>query len=127
MNGVSCLEQITEAAEKGMLPHVVLLDYMMPGMSGLDVCKSLRQRFSPLELPIIMLTCKTAAEEVAKALQTGVNDYVKKPFNQVELSARVERHIELLTERSELIEGHHRWNRNLRPHPQTFGKLVSLT
>merc|ERR1719287_132117 len=103
MNGPSCIEQITQAAKNGTLPHVVLLDYMMPGMSGLDVCKALRKRFSPLELPIIMLTCKTAAEEVAKALKTGVNDYVKKPFNQVELSARVESHIELLNERASLI------------------------
>lgn len=110
MNGPSCLEQIEQAAKKGMLPHVLLLDYMMPGMSGLDVCKALRKQFSALELPIIMLTCKTAPEDMAAALKTGVNDYVKKPFNQIELVARVRKKMELMTERTKLMDSYNLLN-----------------
>jgi len=97
MNGVECLNQI----DKGSF-HIVLLDSMMPGMSGLEVCKTLRKRFTHLELPIIMLTCRTAAEEAAEAIDAGCNDYVRKPFTRVELVARVHVHLAMRHERNAL-------------------------
>jgi len=97
MNGAECLKEV----DKGSF-HIVLLDSMMPGMSGLEVCKQLRKRFTHLELPIIMLTCRTAAEEAAEAIDAGCNDYVRKPFTRVELVARVHVHLAMRHERNAL-------------------------
>jgi len=98
MDGVSCLKQIELAIEgKAPMPSVLLLDSMMPGMSGLEVCKKLRERFSLLDLAIIMLTCRSSPDDAAEALLAGCNDYVTKPFNRRELIARV--HVQLSTNR----------------------------
>jgi len=90
MDGYQCLDHIKKA-ENGEFPwpHIILLDSMMPGMGGVDVCKTLRQKHNHLELPIIMLTCRTAAEDVEEAINAGCNEYVTKPFNRIELVARV--------------------------------------
>eukprot|EP00930_Biecheleria_cincta_P053498 TRINITY_DN3901_c0_g1_i2.p1 TRINITY_DN3901_c0_g1~~TRINITY_DN3901_c0_g1_i2.p1 ORF type:complete len:3527 (-),score=831.98 TRINITY_DN3901_c0_g1_i2:238-9594(-) len=87
MDGTSCLQHIEHD-----LPHMLLLDSMMPGMSGIEVCTTLRKRYNSLELPIIMLTCRSSPEEISAALIAGVNDYVCKPFNRIELLARVHAH-----------------------------------
>jgi len=97
MNGQQCLKEI----EKNSF-HIVLLDSMMPGMSGLEVCKHLRKRFTPLQLPIIMLTCRTAAEEAGEAIDAGCNDYVRKPFTRVELVARMHVQLAMMQERQVL-------------------------
>eukprot|EP00931_Biecheleriopsis_adriatica_P106540 TRINITY_DN8097_c0_g1_i2.p1 TRINITY_DN8097_c0_g1~~TRINITY_DN8097_c0_g1_i2.p1 ORF type:complete len:1071 (-),score=226.10 TRINITY_DN8097_c0_g1_i2:68-3049(-) len=89
MDGMSCLQQIETAYKGGNLPDVLLLDCMMPGLSGMEVCTKLRENFTVLELPIVMLTCRSAPEELAAALDAGCNDYITKPFNRTELLARV--------------------------------------
>ena len=68
-------------------PHLVVLDLMMPGMSGWEVCSRLRA-FSTV--PIIMLTALTAQEDIIKGLNAGADDYVVKPFQGKELLARVQ-------------------------------------
>jgi len=102
MNGAECLEQIE--AQKF---DILLLDSMMPGMSGLEVCKALRKKFSPLQLPIIMLTCRIAAEEAAEAINMGCNDYVRKPFTRVELVSRVRMQLAIKQERQALSRRFH--------------------
>ncbi len=68
---------------------LVILDIMMPGMSGYEVLKRLRERFSPSELPVLMLTARTRSEDVKLSLENGANDIVGKPFVLEELAARV--------------------------------------
>jgi len=60
---------------------LVLLDVEMPGISGIDVLKTLRERYSAAELPIIMVTARQQAEDVVEALGLGANDYVTKPID----------------------------------------------
>lgn len=68
-------------------PHLILLDVMLPGMSGLDVCRELRQK--GLDLPIIMLTARGEEIDRVLGLEIGADDYVTKPFSIRELLARV--------------------------------------
>ena len=66
--------------------HLVLLDIMMPGMNGLDMCKKIRETNN---IPIIMLSAKSTDLDKILGLGTGADDYVVKPFNPLELTARV--------------------------------------
>ncbi len=74
---------------------LVLLDIMMPRMSGYEVCEKIREIYSPGQLPIIMLTAKQEAENIVKGLEAGANDYITKPFSKNELLARIETHLNL--------------------------------
>ncbi len=69
---------------------LVLLDIMMPGMSGIDVLRTLRKKYSTRDLPIIMATANDSPESVVEALECGANDYVTKPINFPMALARVE-------------------------------------
>jgi len=69
---------------------LVLLDVEMPGISGIEVLKTLRERYSAAELPIIMVTAKQQDEDVVEALGLGANDYVTKPINFAVAMARIE-------------------------------------
>lgn len=71
------------------LPDLVILDLNLPGLSGDDVCRMLRQRTETANLPIIMLTARTSETERVAGLDLGADDYVTKPFSLRELSARV--------------------------------------
>lgn len=66
---------------------LVILDLMLPDMTGEDICMSLRQKS---RVPIIMLTAKVEEESVLRGLETGADDYIKKPFSLKELSARID-------------------------------------
>lgn len=68
---------------------LVILDVMMPEMSGFEVCKKLRERKSAFELPVLMLTAKTSTEDIVMGFESGANDYLPKPFEPEELLARV--------------------------------------
>jgi diguanylate cyclase (GGDEF)-like protein len=70
--------------------ELVLLDYMMPGMSGLEVLRRLRQTYSQSELPVIMVTGIDESQTVVEALRLGANDYVVKPVDALVVAARVE-------------------------------------
>src|SRR5205807_1172062 len=68
---------------------LVLLDIEMPEISGLDALKTLREAYSPIELPIIMVTAKNQSDDVVKALDLGANDYVTKPIDFAVALARI--------------------------------------
>lgn len=70
-------------------PDLIILDVMMPGMGGLEVARRLRDRFSLLDLPIIMVTARSRTRDVIAGFENGANDYVIKPFVKDELLARV--------------------------------------
>ena len=70
-------------------PDLVLLDWMLPGLSGIELCRRLRNRPETERLPIIMLTARGEESERVRGLATGADDYVVKPFSVPELMARV--------------------------------------
>jgi CheY-like chemotaxis protein len=72
---------------------LVLLDIMMPGMTGFDVLKAVRLTRSPASLPVIMVTAKTDSEDVVEALSLGANDYVTKPVNYPVALARIRKEL----------------------------------
>jgi two-component system phosphate regulon response regulator PhoB len=70
-------------------PDLVILDWMLPGISGIELCRQLRARSQTRQLPIIMLTARGEESERVRGLATGADDYVVKPFSVPELMARV--------------------------------------
>ena len=70
-------------------PSLVILDLMLPGMDGLAVCSAIRQTPSVSGTPIVMLTARTAEEDVVRGLELGADDYITKPFSNAILVARV--------------------------------------
>ena len=71
------------------VPDLILLDIMMPGMDGLEVCKAIVSNELTKDIPIILVTAKIQDEDVEKGLNLGATDYIKKPISDVELKARV--------------------------------------
>src|SRR5438093_8275314 len=74
---------------KERTPDLVILDWMLPGLSGIEICRRLRARPDTKALPIIMLTARGEESERVRGLSTGADDYVVKPFSLPELMARV--------------------------------------
>lgn len=74
---------------KSSQPDLILLDWMMPGLSGVDLARRLKRAPDSKDLPIIMLTAKGEEHDKIKALDTGADDYVTKPFSTQELLARI--------------------------------------
>ena len=88
---------VAESAEKGLrlaldekqTPSLILLDLMLPGMSGMELCRRLRRETVTEETPIIMLTAKAAEADKIAGLDLGADDYIVKPFSVKEVIARV--------------------------------------
>ncbi|MBS0285440.1 MAG: phosphate regulon transcriptional regulator PhoB, partial [Proteobacteria bacterium] len=80
-------EALLMAKEK--VPDIVLLDWMVEGLSGIEVCRRLRRASDTQNVPIIMLTARGEEEDRVRGLETGADDYVTKPFSPRELVARV--------------------------------------
>ena len=76
-------------------PDLLLLDLHMPGMSGLDVISEIRERKSPTYLPILMLTADFSSEAKVRALRTGANDFLTKPFDRTEVELRIKNLLEM--------------------------------
>lgn len=75
---------------------LILLDLMMPKMSGYEVCRRIRENFLPTELPIIMITAKDQVSDLVEGFACGANDYLAKPFSKNEFLARIKTHLNLL-------------------------------
>ena len=71
------------------MPDVVLLDWMLPNVSGVEVCRRLRSQRETRNLPVIMLTARGEESDRLRGLETGADDYVVKPFSMTELGARI--------------------------------------
>jgi DNA-binding response OmpR family regulator len=74
-------------------PDIILLDWMMPGLSGLETLKAIREFHSAARLPVIMCTAVGEDDNVVEALEAGANDYVVKPFSLQVLRARMSAHL----------------------------------
>lgn len=106
-NGFEALEKA-----KQILPDVILLDVMMPGMTGFEVCQKIRSDPLIAEIPIIILTALDDRESLLNALKAGADDFITKPFDRYELRARLlgitrlNRYHKLVQERAKLQEAH---------------------
>jgi two-component system phosphate regulon response regulator PhoB len=83
-DGGEALTRITE-----MPPDLLLLDWMLPTVSGIEVCRQLRRRPATRTLPIIMLTARAEDQDAVRGLDTGADDYITKPFSTEALIARI--------------------------------------
>ena len=90
-SGEEALKKIKEKRKV----DIVLLDVMMPKMSGFEVCRKLRENYSIIDLPVILITAKNTSEDVLTGFEVGANDYITKPFYGQELRARVATYIQL--------------------------------
>lgn len=84
LNGEDAIRSI-----KDQNPDLILLDWMLPDISGIEVCRNLKRINLLKNIPIIMLTAKGEEEDKLKGFKTGADDYVTKPFSQKELNARI--------------------------------------
>lgn len=78
---------------KNLRPDIVILDVMMPGIDGTEVCRAMRENAQTRNIPVIMLTARTSIEDRLKGIESGADDYITKPFDAMELQARVEMHL----------------------------------
>ncbi|MDJ0841798.1 MAG: ATP-binding protein [Acidobacteriota bacterium] len=85
-----------ETLEQSRKFDLVLLDIMMPGMSGYEVCRKIRARYPAHELPVIFLTARSQDSDLVAGFEAGSNDYLVKPFTKSELLSRVKMHLQLL-------------------------------
>jgi putative two-component system response regulator len=90
MNGQTALEQV-----KKRLPDLILLDIMMPGMDGYEVCAKLKADPATSAVPVVFITAMHESADVTKGFQLGAVDYIAKPFRIAELQARVHTHLSL--------------------------------
>ncbi|NVJ01864.1 PAS domain S-box protein [Myxococcus sp. AM009] len=82
-------EQMLERLSLGQPPEVLLLDWQLPGISGLDACRYVREHYDDVTLPILMLSTWGTHDDFTEGLQAGANDYIAKPLHGAELLARV--------------------------------------
>jgi len=99
LNGKLALSVIEET-----LPDLILLDIAMPVMDGFEVCRILKNNERTRTIPIIFLTAKTEVDNMIHGFSLGADDYVTKPFNTLELLARVKAHIELKKSKDTILE-----------------------
>jgi len=84
INGEEALLMISED-----LPDVIVLDWMLPNVSGIEVCRQVKSRPETREIPVIMLSARSEEGDKVRGLETGADDYVTKPYSVTELLARV--------------------------------------
>jgi putative two-component system response regulator len=106
-NGIQAIEKA-----RRLLPDVILLDVMMPGMNGFEVCKRIRSEPILAEIPIIMITALDDRQSFLGGLEAGADDYITKPYDRHELRARLlgitrlNRYRKILDERANLEQAH---------------------
>lgn len=85
-DGDEAAQQVAEAD----CPHLIILDWMMPGHDGPEVCKLIRARPDGEAFYVLLLTAKSQKEDIVSGLESGADDYITKPFNRDELRARIQ-------------------------------------
>lgn len=99
MDGENALESVEEE-----VPDIILLDIMMPGMDGYEVCRRIKANKKTKDIPVIFLTAVTDIDSKAKGFELGAVDYITKPFEILEVKARVRTHLSLELTKYELAE-----------------------
>ena len=106
-DGPTALEKL----DSGTIPDLILLDVMMPRMTGYEVVQMIRQHYPAEHLPIILLSARNQAKDIVLGLESGANDYLAKPINRDELMARIQTHLhirQLVEETIQLTVAHER-------------------
>lgn len=85
-----------------VLPDLILLDIVMPGMDGFEVCQRIKENSKWQEIPLIFISAQDAVDDETKGLELGAIDYIAKPFNPAIVQARIKNHLQLRTARREL-------------------------
>ncbi|MCK5165411.1 MAG: response regulator [Desulfobacula sp.] len=96
-DGKSALENIAQE-----IPDLILLDIMMPGMDGYEVCKRLKEKENGRDVPVIFVTVKGEEQDETKGFQLGAVDYISKPFSPPIVKARISTHLKLKKQRDQL-------------------------
>ncbi len=81
--------------ESGYLPDIILLDIIMPGMSGYELCRELKKEDKYKRIPVIFISALSTDEDEGKGLELGAVDYISKPFSGPLVKARIKNHLEL--------------------------------
>lgn len=122
------LQALSTAAK--VIPDLILLDIMMPGIDGFETCRRLKEAPNCQDIPVIFLSAKNQTEDVVKGFELGGVDYITKPFNPAELTVRIKTHLELKKTREHLIEARNQLakeneiERALRLKTEIFSKAV---
>lgn len=95
LNGAEAIALVKESHKNNQMFDLIVLDVMMPRMSGYEVCAKLREVHPAHELPIVMLTAKNQVSDLITGFQFGANDYMTKPFSKDELLTRIQSHLRL--------------------------------
>ena len=91
-------------ASEELKPDIILLDVMMPGMDGYEVCQRLKENPNLCDIPVIFISSLQGSKDVVKALRVGGVDYITKPFEAEEIVSRVNTHLKLYQQNKQLIE-----------------------
>ncbi|WP_230875089.1 ATP-binding protein [Lysinibacillus cavernae] len=124
LSGAEALEKLQENSF-----DLVISDIMMPHMSGYDLAKHIREKFSISELPLLFLTARQQSEDIQLAFLSGANDYVKKPMEYLELKARVQALIQMKQSSEERLRIEAAWlQAQIQPHFffNTLNSIISL-
>ncbi|PIE03737.1 MAG: DNA-binding response regulator [Acidobacteria bacterium] len=119
-DGKKALKEVKKSS-----PDLILLDLMLPKMSGLDVCRTLKSKKKTRDIPIIMVTAKGGETDVVKGLEAGADDYVTKPFSPKVLLARINavlRRKQQSSPEDELVVSHGEITFQLNEHKAYLGK-----
>ncbi|MCP3944854.1 MAG: response regulator [Desulfobacteraceae bacterium] len=119
-SGSDAIDIVLKAEDTDCPIDLVLLDVMMPKMSGYETCKILRESYSADSLPIILLTAKNRIEDMITGFQCGANDYLTKPLSKKELLIRIETHLSI----KELAAQRKKVENSLRDHKKNLEYLV---
>jgi two-component system, OmpR family, alkaline phosphatase synthesis response regulator PhoP len=98
-SGEECLQKLVKE-----IPDLILLDIMMPGISGIQTCKRLKKNIKTKDIPVIMLTAKTTEADIVTGLNSGADDYIVKPFSLNILFARIKAQLRRVVIQGEVIK-----------------------
>lgn len=115
-SGMEAMDMI----DRGDYFDAVLLDVMMPGMTGYDVCRLIRKTYPANRMPVLMLTARNTESDIAAGFEAGANDFLTKPVNKVEMLKRLRNHIAVVHLNDRLEEA----NKKLQLHTQELERMI---
>lgn len=115
------------ARVKSDMPDLILLDILMPGIDGIEVCKLLKNDPETRHIPIVFITALRDVQEMVKGFEAGAVDYITKPFNRQELTVRVKTHLELKRSTDIISEQNELLKQEIDQRRQTEEKFMALS
>ena len=119
MNGTQALKMV-----ESELPDLVLLDVMMPDISGFEVARQLKEKQAFAQIPIIFLTALNSTADIVKGFQMGANDFISKPFNKEELIIRVKHQISLIAAKRIIFNQNEELKRTIKGRDKLYSVIA---